>query len=462
MRAKKGRIVLVTLFAVLCLSTLVLAVDCPLPDTGQTKCYDDEQEITCPQPGEDFYGQDAQYSCNPQSYTKLDANGNDLPVEANEWVMVRDNVTGLIWEVKTNDGGIHDTHNGYWWDDAQDGFIATLNAQNFGGFSDWRLPTVKELSFIRNMDTYQPAINTDFFPNTQAFYYWSSTTNAGNPFYAWIVDFFDGFVIPGYKSFYITWQSTLCVLAVRGVQCGSLGNYIHNKDGTVTDTETGLMWQKDTAPGTYTWKQALAYADTSTLAGYEDWRLPNVNELESLVEYSQYDPSIDTTYFPNTQSSTYWSSTTGAPGPFYAWIVDFFDGHMEPDFKSSNSLYVRVVRGGQCESFVPSTTTTVASTSTSTMEPTTTTTTVTPSTTTTTTVSTLCPIEQIYGEQSEEVDLLRRFRDSILSQTPEGQELIKLYYGLSPVIVAMMNEDEQFKAQVKEMIDGVVEVIRVM
>jgi len=64
-----------------------------LPDTGQTKCYNDTAEITCPAPGEDFYGQDAQYVTNPRSYTKLDASGNDLSDSATSWTMVRDNVT---------------------------------------------------------------------------------------------------------------------------------------------------------------------------------------------------------------------------------------------------------------------------------------------------------------------------------------------------------------------------------
>ena len=74
----------------------------PIPDTGQTKCYDNEYEIPCPKPGEPFYGQDGNYNINPPSYTKLDEKGNDLPDDAETWVMVRDNVTGLIWEVKNN------------------------------------------------------------------------------------------------------------------------------------------------------------------------------------------------------------------------------------------------------------------------------------------------------------------------------------------------------------------------
>ena len=128
---KKINTFLLTIFSVLfSLSTLTLAVDCPIPDTGQTKCYNNTQEIFCPLPGQPFYGQDAQYPCNPQSYTKLDANGNDLPNSATEWIMVQDNVTGLIWENKTDDGSIHDKDNIYNWNDAQSVFIATLNSMS--------------------------------------------------------------------------------------------------------------------------------------------------------------------------------------------------------------------------------------------------------------------------------------------------------------------------------------------
>ncbi len=138
---------LLAVFVILMFSPYLVIAN-SLPDTGQTKCYDDTQEISCPQPGGPFYGQDAQYVTNPQSYTKLDANGNDLPDGTPwPWVMVRDNVTGLIWEVKTDDDSIHDKDNTYTWERAMD-FGTTLNAVQFGGCSDWRLPTAKELASI--------------------------------------------------------------------------------------------------------------------------------------------------------------------------------------------------------------------------------------------------------------------------------------------------------------------------
>jgi hypothetical protein len=317
-----------------------------LPDTGLTKCYDNTQEITCPNPEEPFYGQDAQYGPNLQSFTKLDESGNDLPEEATEWVMVRDNITGLIWEVKTDDDSIHDKDNTYNWYDAQDVFITTLNSQNFGGYADWRLPTVKELIFIFDGDAFDPAINTFYFPNTMSSYYWSATDHAylSNAWFVYVTSGYVYYTAKSYPDHY--------VLAVRGSKCGSLGKYIDNSDDTITDTDTGLMWQKDTAPGTYNWRQALSYCENLTLAGYDDWRLPNIIELQSLVDYERYSPCINTTYFPQTQPSHYWSSTTNLDInlPCWAWNIIFLSGDFTDYSKEYGASYVRAVRGGQCES----------------------------------------------------------------------------------------------------------------
>ncbi len=78
---------------------------------------------------------------------------------------------------------------------------------------------------------------------------------------------------------------------------------------------------------------------------------------------------------------------------------------------------------------------------------------------TTTTTAPSCLSTIIYGEHSEETALLRYFRDNVLTQSPEGQEFIRLYYEWSPAIVKAMDEDEAFRAEVKEMLDGVLELI---
>jgi YD repeat-containing protein len=139
-------------------------------------------------------------------------------------------------------------------------------------------------------------------------------------------------------------------LAVLFWQGAAFAAFIDNGNGTITDTGTGLMWQKATAPGTYTWEQALTYCENLTLGGLSDWRLPNRNELQTLVDYSRYNPAIDTTFFSDTVASVFWSSTTYAGSTGYAWYVDFYGGGVG-SYNKSYYNYVRAVRGGQCGSF---------------------------------------------------------------------------------------------------------------
>lgn len=121
---------------------------------------------------------------------------------------------------------------------------------------------------------------------------------------------------------------------------------VDNGDGTVTDTTTGLTWQQ-TEAGSMSWEAALAYCDNLDLAGHDDWRLPNRNELQSIVDYEKVDhPSIDTVFFPGAVSSYYWSSTTYANYTCKAWYVYFGDGALS-SIDMSKSHHVRAVRGGK-------------------------------------------------------------------------------------------------------------------
>lgn len=323
---------------ILILGMPVFALAGSLPDTGQTKCYNNSAEIACPGPGEDFYGQDGSYLINPPSCTKLDAGGNDLANSAASWVMVRDNVTGLIWEVKTDDGSINDKDAWYNWQDAQDVFIASLNSADFGGHSDWRLPRIKELVYIVNYGTNSPSINTSYFPNTKWPWgsYWSSTTPVHRTSNAWEVNFEDADMGHAAKS------NSYYVRAVRGGESGSFDNLVINGDDTVTDTSTGLMWQQATA-GAYNWKDALSYSEGLTLAGYTDWRLPNIKEIQSIVDGDRYSPAININYFPDTISSYYWSSTSRDTNPL-GGMINLSTGQHSYDDKW-DSHYVRAVRG---------------------------------------------------------------------------------------------------------------------
>jgi hypothetical protein len=107
----------------------------------------------------------AQEQSTEAGFVKLDSQGQELSADAEQWAMVRDKATGLVWEVKTTDGSIHDRDKTFGWGDAEQTFIAELNSSKFGGFSNWRLPTTDELRTIRVKGA-EPYINQDFFPNT--------------------------------------------------------------------------------------------------------------------------------------------------------------------------------------------------------------------------------------------------------------------------------------------------------
>lgn len=130
--------------------------------------------------------------------------------------------------------------------------------------------------------------------------------------------------------------------------------FTNNGDGTVTDHGTGLVWQKcsrgqnavDCAgmPTTANWQAALQYCRNLSLDS-RNWRLPSVNELKSIVDYSKYDPSIHTGYFPNTRASFYWSSSNIVGGADNAWFVHFASGYVSNSNKASG-YYVRCVADG--------------------------------------------------------------------------------------------------------------------
>jgi len=365
------------------------------PDTGQDTCYNNvSMMIPCPSEGGEFHGQDAQYQGPARRYTKLDFKDGqlvELPDSAtleDGWIMTRDNVTGLIWEIKANKDGNehyndpHDADNIYFWCDTDpttnggsqgacsgngdvEDFVNSLNHNRFGGFSDWRVPTIKELMSLIDLSRTAPALNTDFFPNIKSDYYWSSTTFP-DIYSAWGVNVADGFNVTERKDSYGY------VRAVRGTPIHK-NSFVDNHDGTITDTETGLMWQKcsigqnyNSSEGScnngiaqqYLWKQALGSCEGLTFAGHDDWRLPNRNELLSIVDYSKSGPAIDTRFFVvtggshgNSDCCQYWSSTTFAGSASVAWGVEFYTGGDDGNLKTLFTKYVRCVRGGFSGSF---------------------------------------------------------------------------------------------------------------
>lgn len=294
--------------------------------TDQISCYDNLGEIPCPafpcnsDGSPDFCGQDAQYPDNARTFTESTA-GND--------VIVTDSLTGLIWQKS------YETK--YTWQQA----IGYCDQLNYAGSTDWRLPDVNELASLVSYETSQPASK---FPGMPMHWFWSSSSNANKPGHVWDVKFFDGEVaIMGTMNDF----AVRCVRGEPYFRDSADRFYVTdaNQQQIVLDKVTGLGWQKDYAT-TKTWRQALAYCEGLNYGGYDDWRLPNVNELRSLVNYSKQFSASD---FPDMPlNAFFWSSTSYAlyqSERGYEWQVSFDYGYAIDD-NGATEASVRCVRGG--------------------------------------------------------------------------------------------------------------------
>jgi len=306
----------------------------PIIDTAQTGFYDNTTGISAPAPGEGFYGQDAQYNGNQPSYLISD-----------DELTVYDNITGLTWtrshdlngdgelnvsDKKTQSEAV--TH------------AATLNATNFGGYSDWRLPSIKELYSLMDFRGTDPNVSSDDpsgltpFIDTEYFVIGYGDTAADERLidsqFATTTIYVD-FVMSGQEAMfglnlvdgrikgYPTQTKTYYVYYCRGNTNYGVNDFTDNGDDTVNDNATGLMWQQADSITGMDWSNALAYAETSELAGYSDWRLPNTKELQSIVDYTRspsttasaaINPVFSATQITNMAGDAdypwYWSGTT--------------------------------------------------------------------------------------------------------------------------------------------------------
>jgi len=346
-------------------SYALLAQTYKIVDTGQNKFYGNISEITKPSAGENFYGQDAQFDGYQPSYTD---NGDGT---------ITDNVTGLIWQKSF----ITLT-----WSDAE----SEAASANTGGYTDWRVPTIKELYslilFTGNQGSGSPESTTppiDAVPFIDTFYFdfeygqtaryidaqyvtntvYTSTTMDGNATF-FGVNFADG-RIKGYPQFR---RDSVPYYArfVRSNANYGKNNFEDNENNTITDKSTDLMWtQFDSGSegvasllsnytksnGSLNWEEALDFAEKFSFAGYDDWRLPNAKELHSILDYTRSpdatnSPAInevfETTSIINEDNQDdypgFWTSTTFNPGTDA--VVIFFGralGYM--DFGSGSQFY---------------------------------------------------------------------------------------------------------------------------
>lgn len=320
-----------------CVRVLPKAGEYPVVDTGQNDCYGSGgtgKLSPCPSVGEAFFGQDAQYRDAGPSYTD---NGDGT---------ITDKVTGLIWEKEFRKVS---------WKDS----FPDAAANRTGGYSDWRVPNIKELYSLINFNGVTgapmsgsvpynavPYIDTDYFafeyPATGRFIdaqYISSTSYVGTvmngkkAFFG--VNLADG-RIKGYPKSGNPMRETFYVRYVRGNVKYGANSFVDNGDGTITDKATGLMWMKvdsgrlnagENRDGKLNWEEALKWAENLDYAGYSDWRLPNAKELHSIVDYSRspgttgsaaIDPLFSISSIKGSDGSKdfpfFWSSTTHLDG----------------------------------------------------------------------------------------------------------------------------------------------------
>ncbi len=304
----------------------------PIIDTSQNECFDNEKLIACADLNSSFFGQDAQYA------------GNIAAFQDNDDGTVTDLTTGLMWQ---QDPGEKMTY------DQAESRISTFN---LAGYSDWRLPTIKELYSLILFDgtdvsacegtcSVKPFIDTRYFDFSygdaslgeriidsqfaSSTKYVSTTMNGNETLFG--VNFADGRIkgYPTSKSFYF--------LHVRGNENYGKNKLVENGNGTISDNSTGLTWMQTDSSAAMDWQSALTYCENLEEAGSTDWRLPNIKELQSIVDYSRSPAtgnfaSIDPWFLASSilneagQSDYpfYWSSTThvdsSGHGSFAAYI----------------------------------------------------------------------------------------------------------------------------------------------
>jgi len=323
-----------------------------LPDSGQTRCYDEHGEVIAPAAGDRLYGQDGCFAAHPFAYTKLDGDGRPMPSAAawdDGYRMVRDENTGLVWEIKSpRPGDVNHAGDEYTWEEARGDYVGRLNARQYGGRDDWRLPNQDELRSIVDYGRCDPAVDPRYFPECRPEFFWSAVPYAMQPEFAWGIFFGLGSGIAYGRG------RPACVRAVRGGRCDAFGHagrrrLVDHGDGTVTDLDTGLMWQQGENER-MTWFEALRACAGLRLAGHDDWRLPGIKELNTILNLGYEDGWwYHRRFFPADGLKPpllhYFSSTSFQHT--YAWVTNFCFGYDGYYASKSAKLLFRAVRAAR-------------------------------------------------------------------------------------------------------------------
>jgi hypothetical protein len=288
-------------------------ISCPAATASCAAFYCLNQWATWPMPNSADVGLP-----NPQSY------------DTSTPGIVIDNVTGLTWQ-KTLNGTL------YAWSSAK----RYCDDLGLAGFTDWRLPSRIELVSLSDFMAPNVPIDGVGFPGTPPGWFWSSSAQADyfdSRDGGWIVNFSTYAGAQPSRPDFIGY-----VRCVRGGSGSQPAEHYTIKDGLVHDNGTGLTWQQSIAPGTYNWNDAGAYC-RSLADGGGAFRLPTLNELQTIVDETAYTPSINTVAFPNTPLEYFWTSSL-VPGRSSAFVVNFDRGYTDANQDATQNQYrARCVR----------------------------------------------------------------------------------------------------------------------
>ncbi len=327
---------------------------CVLLQTGQVTCHDiDGREVPC-----EGSGQDGEY--------RLGLKWPSPRFEAYEHTVL-DRLTGLVWTRNANPAEFPLS-----WQEAFE-YIDRMNREGACGFSDWRMPNRRELRSLVSYQTKKPALPENHpFENVFSGWYWTSTTAAISPAYAWYIHMEGARMFYGEKrQFFLLWPVRgrgSSVLAATGQQhcydqdgnkisCANTGQDGEYQNGTpwpvprfvkvqegVLDRLTNLCWLRNTdlTATPVSWAEALNAVGELNMRSRltRSWRLPNINELESLVDCSTHSPALPEGHpFENVREG-YWSSTTSMYEPDWAWALYLNKGALGVGQKRGAYFYV--------------------------------------------------------------------------------------------------------------------------
>lgn len=218
-----------------------------------------------------------------------------------------DTVTGLTWQRHLPAEPLD-------WQAAAD-YCSCLSLD---GHDDWTLPSRIELVSIVDDTRQNPALDEQAFPETPFEWFWSASPTAESNERYWYVAFWDG------NTHAATTDQLYWTRCVRQT-AGKLPRYDLGLSGTVLDASTQLTWQQTASTDRVTWNEANAACAALDLQG-KGWRLPNMKELQTLVDERQAAPAIDTAAFPDTPAEGFWAATPLVDAPNSAWFVSFDEG----------------------------------------------------------------------------------------------------------------------------------------